>query len=73
MPVRPLAHFDVQELESVDDALLMLDANLEDLMTMCVDQPVFGPKEIWTLDKNILFLKNYCDRLEALIREEKKQ
>ena len=73
MPVRPLAAFDVEELTSVDEALMMLDANIEDLMTMSKDQATFNPKEIWILDKNILFLKSYCDRLEALIREEKKQ
>ena len=73
MPVRPLAAFDVQELDSVDDALLMLDANIEDLMTMTSGQVVFDTKEIWVLDKNILFLKTYCDRLEALIHEEKKK
>lgn len=73
MPVRPLAAFDVQELTSVDDGLAMLDANIEDLMAMSRDQLLFGPKEFWILDKNVLVLKTYCDRLEALILEENKQ
>lgn len=73
MPIRPLAQFNVQELDSVDDALAMLDANIEDLMTMTKDQLIFGPKEFWILDKNVLFLKSYCDRLETLIKEENKK
>lgn len=72
MPVRPLAQFDVQELDSIDDALAMLDANIEDLSNMCLDQVDFGPKQFWTLDKNVLVLGTYCDRLVTLIREENK-
>lgn len=72
MPVRPLAAFDVQELDSVEDALAMLDANIEDLMTMSKDQLLYGPKECWILDKNVLVLKTYCDRIEVLIQEEDK-
>jgi hypothetical protein len=70
MPIRPLAPFNVQELTTVDDALALLDANIEDLMVMCKDQLVYGPKEFWVLDKNILFLKAYCDRLETLVSQE---
>lgn len=70
MPVRPLSAFDVEELDNVEDALIMLDANIEDLMTMAKDQTTFGPKEFWILDKNVLVLKGYCDRLEVLIHEE---
>jgi hypothetical protein len=72
MPIRPLAPFNVQELDSVDDALAMLDANLDDLMTMTSDQLVYGPKELWLLDKNILFLDGYYKRLEELVRGETK-
>lgn len=57
----------------MDDALAMLDANLEDLMTMTSEQLVFAPKDIWVLDKNVLFLKGYYDRIEQLIREENKR
>lgn len=70
MPIRPLAPFNVQSLGSVDDALAMLDANLVDLADMCKDQPKFGPKEVWILDKNILFLKTFYDRVEALVGQE---
>jgi len=73
MPIRPLASFNVQELQSVDDALAMLDANIEDLMTMTKDQLVYGPNEYWILDKNILFLEQYSNRLEKLIRQENKK
>jgi hypothetical protein len=55
----------------VDDALAMIDANIEDLMTMTNDQLVYGARELWILDKNMLFMKAYYDRLEALVREEK--
>jgi hypothetical protein len=72
MPIRPLAAFNVQSLDSVDDALAMLDANLSDLADMFKDQVMFGAKEQWVLDKNILFLKQYYDRLEALVGEESK-
>lgn len=72
MPIRPLAPFNVRELTNVEDALAMLDANIDDLSVMCADQMVFGPKELWMLDKNILVLKGYCDRTEELIREEAK-
>lgn len=56
----------------MDDALAMLDANIDDLMTMTSDQLVYGPKELWLLDKNILFLRSYYDRLEELVRGESK-
>jgi hypothetical protein len=72
MPVRPLAPFNVEELDSVDDALAMLDANIEDLSNMCLDQDDFNAKVFWILDKNVLVLGTYCARLETLIREEKK-
>lgn len=72
MPIRPLAPFNVQELDNVDDALAMLDANIDDLMTMTSDHLVVEKKDIWTLDKNILYLKGYYDRLEQLVLEDKR-
>lgn len=70
MPIRPIAQFDVQTLDNVDDALAMLDAGIDDLMVMCNDHDIWGPKEFWTLDKNTLTLKGYTDRLIVLISEE---
>lgn len=72
MPIRPLAPFNVRDLINVEDALAMLDANIDDLSTMCSDQSVFGPKELWMLDKNIIVLKGYCDRTVELIQKEAK-
>ena len=72
MPIKPLPPCNVGALSSVDDALALLDANIGELMVMCDDQATFGPKELWMVDKNILTLKGYCDRLETLIKLEKK-
>jgi len=72
MSVRPLAPFNPNSVDNVDDALAMLDAGVAELMEMTKDQLLFGPTEFFVLDKNVLCLKGRCDRIEALILEEKK-
>lgn len=56
----------------MDDALVMLDASVEDLMVMCKDQVYFGQEDFATLDKNVAYLKSYCDQIETKIKQEKR-
>lgn len=73
MPIRPLAPMNLQELTSVDDALAMIDANIEDLITMSCGTGSMSKTDVWTFDKNVLYLKGYYDRLEDLVRGENKR
>lgn len=57
----------------MDDALAMIDASLEDLMTMTGGEVLLDKKDVWTVDKNILSMKGLYDRLAELVRGENKR
>lgn len=65
MTVHSLSSYNLDSIESVDDALLLIEVNLDELIGM-VSGPVVGEDRM-TMNDNIKFVKRYYERAELLL------
>lgn len=65
---RPLRNFDVASLRSVPEVLRALDRELADLGAIAAETDFDNPEHAEQFKRNVLFLKTYYERAEALIR-----
>lgn len=63
-----LTAYSLDDLKTVDDALLLLEKNLESLMEMMPNNRSFSAEEKAILFSNIDFVKRYYEKTELLLQ-----
>ena len=67
--VHPLNSYDLDSIETVDDALRLAELNLDELIQMA-SAPISGAAAAKTMTDNVRFVKRYYERAELLLLKE---
>lgn len=67
---RPLKSFNVNQLSTVTEVLRAIDQELTDLRSIAAETDFSDPTHAAQFSRNVLYLKTYYERAEALLREQ---
>ena len=66
---KSLPSYDLDRIQEVDEALRLIEINLDEMISMCRD-PIVAPKDKKTMNDNIVFVKCYYEKAEALLMKD---
>ncbi len=69
--ITPLSPYNLDSIADVDEALLLIQINLDDLITMCGSGPIVLEKDKQAMVDNIAFVKHYYEKAERLLCDTK--